>query len=84
MSALVFVRSSYNANSVAALTGALEVDQRFSDLAICFLWDDADLVRQVGGLAEGGERLVVAFSFATASVPQVAEAPTRPALSPNP
>jgi B12-binding domain/radical SAM domain protein len=74
MSALVFVRSSYNANSVAALTGALEVDQRFSDLVICFLWDDADLVRQVGELAEGGKRLVVAFSFATANVPQVAEA----------
>ena len=74
MSALVFVRTSYNANSVAALTGALEADQRFSDLAIYFLWDDADLVRQVGELAEGGKRLVVAFSFATANVPQVAEA----------
>ncbi len=33
MSALVFVRTPYNANSVAALTGALEADQRFSDLA---------------------------------------------------
>jgi radical SAM superfamily enzyme YgiQ (UPF0313 family) len=34
MRALVFVRTCYNANSVAALTGALEVDQRFSDLAL--------------------------------------------------
>ena len=74
MSALVFVRTPYNANSVAALTGALEVDQRFSDLAIHFLWDDADLAQQVGEMAEGDERLVVAFSFATANVPQVAEA----------
>jgi B12-binding domain/radical SAM domain protein len=74
MSALAFVRTYHNANGVAALTGALEADQRFSDLAICFLWDNADLVRQVGELAEGGERLVVAFSFATANVPQVAEA----------
>ena len=73
MSALVFVRTPYNANSVAALTGALEVDPRFSDLAVCFLWDDTDLVRQVGELAGGDERLVVAFSFATANVPQVAE-----------
>ncbi|TEU14620.1 MAG: radical SAM protein, partial [Anaerolineales bacterium] len=74
MGALIFVRTYYNANSVAALTGALEADRRFSDLAIYFLWDDADLVRQVEELAEGGERLVVAFSFATADVPQVAEA----------
>jgi B12-binding domain/radical SAM domain protein len=74
MNALVFVRTPYNANSVAALTGALEVDQRFSDLAIHFLWEDADLVRQVGELADGDGRLVVAFSFTTANVPQVAEA----------
>jgi B12-binding domain/radical SAM domain protein len=74
MSALVFVRTSYNANGVAALTGALVGDPRFSDLAIYFLWDDADLVGQVGELAEGSERLVVAFSLATASLPQVAEA----------
>jgi hypothetical protein len=73
MRALVFVRTPYNANSVATLTGALEVDPRFSDLAVCFLWADADLVRQVGELADGDERLVVAFSFATANVPQVAE-----------
>jgi B12-binding domain/radical SAM domain protein len=73
MRALVFVRTPHNANSVATLTGALEVDPRFSDLAVCFLWDDADLVRQVGELADGDERLVVAFSFATANVPQVAE-----------
>jgi B12-binding domain/radical SAM domain protein len=72
MSALAFVRTYYNANSVSALTGALEVDQRFSDLAIHFLWEDADLARRVGELAEGNERLVVAFSFATANVPQVA------------
>lgn len=74
MSALVFVRTSHNANSIAALTGALEVDQHFADLAIHFLWDDADLVRQVGDLAEGDRGLVVAFSFATANVPQVVEA----------
>jgi B12-binding domain/radical SAM domain protein len=74
MSALVFVRTPYNANSVAALTGALEVDQRFSDLAIHFLWDDAGLAQRVGELAAGNERLVVAFSFATANVPQVTEA----------
>jgi B12-binding domain/radical SAM domain protein len=74
MGALVLVRTSYNANSVAVLTGALEVDPRFSDLPIHFLWDDADLARRVGELAEGNERLVVAFSFATADVPQVAEA----------
>jgi B12-binding domain/radical SAM domain protein len=73
MRALVFVRTCYNANSVAALTGALEVDQRSSDLATHFLWDDADLVRRVGELAEGCERLVVTFSFATANAPQVAE-----------
>ena len=73
MSALAFVRTVHNANSVAALTGVLEVDPRFSDLALHFLWDDADLVQQVGELAEGDERLVVAFSFATANVPQVVE-----------
>jgi B12-binding domain/radical SAM domain protein len=73
MRALVFVRTCHNANSVAALTGALEVDQRSVDLAIHFLWDDTDLVRRVRELAEGCERLVVTFSFATANVPQVAE-----------
>jgi radical SAM superfamily enzyme YgiQ (UPF0313 family) len=52
MRALVFVRTCYNANSVAALTGALEVDQRSSDLAIHFLWDDADLVRPENVSAE--------------------------------
>ncbi len=71
MSALVFVRTSYNANSVAALTGALEVDPRFSDLVIHFLWDDTDLVGRGGELAERGQRLVVAFSFATANVSEV-------------
>ncbi len=71
VSALIFVRTPYNANSVAALTGALEVDRRFSGLAIHFLWDDAELGRQVRELAKEGERPVVAFSFATANVPQV-------------
>jgi len=72
MSALVFVLNRHNLNSVAALTGALEVDPRTSGLALHYLWQDERLVGRLRSLASNSGRLVVALSFATANLPDTA------------
>jgi B12-binding domain/radical SAM domain protein len=77
MPALAFVVNKHNLNSVAALTGALEVDDRpqIQQLALHFLWQDEHLLPRLraltGGTASGGPpHLIVALSFATANLPE--------------
>jgi B12-binding domain/radical SAM domain protein len=72
MSVLAFVVNKHNLNSIAALTGALEVDPRTRTLPLHFLWQDERLQSRVGRLAAEGQRLVVALSLATADLPDVA------------
>jgi B12-binding domain/radical SAM domain protein len=71
MLALAFVVNKHNLNSVAVLTGALEADARTAALPLHFLWQDEHLLPRLRTLASGTERLVVAFSFATANLPEV-------------
>jgi B12-binding domain/radical SAM domain protein len=61
----------YNLNSIAALTGALEVDPRTRDLPLHFLWQDEYLLERLDAQAGQDDNLVVALSFATADLPQV-------------
>ncbi len=69
MPALAFVVNKQNLNSVAALTGAQEVDPRTAALRLHFLWQDERLLPRLRELAVGTGRLVVALSFATADWP---------------
>src|SRR5512139_1176982 len=69
--ALAFVANKHNLNSIAALTGALEVDPRTRDLNLHFPWQDERLLSRLSALAAPGDRLVVALSFATADLPVV-------------
>ncbi len=71
--ALVFVDTRPSANSLAVLTGALEIDRRFVGLPIHFVRDGPRLWPRLEALAGEVERLVVGLSFATASTPQVSE-----------
>jgi B12-binding domain/radical SAM domain protein len=73
MPTLAFVVNRHNLNSVAALTGSLEVDPRTVDLPLRFLWQDERLAARLQELTEEADRLVVALSFATASLPETAE-----------
>jgi B12-binding domain/radical SAM domain protein len=66
---LAFVLDKHNLNSVAALTGALEVDPRTESLPLHFLWRDERLLPR---LAQIGPR-VVALSFATAQLGAMAD-----------
>ncbi|MGC9332598.1 MAG: cobalamin-dependent protein, partial [Anaerolineae bacterium] len=72
MPALAFVANKNNLNSIAALTGALEVDACMDSLDLHFLWQDGHLLPRLAELAEATDRLVVALSFATADLPAVA------------
>jgi B12-binding domain/radical SAM domain protein len=72
MSALVFVVNRYNLNSVAVLTGALEIDARTRALPLHFLWQNQHLQARLRALSKVEERLVVALSFATAGLPEAA------------
>ena len=72
MAALAFVLNKHNLNSVAALTGALEVDPRTCNLALQFLWQDERLLPRLSSLAGRSEGLVVALSFTTAHLPSSA------------
>ena len=72
MPTLAFVVNKHNLNSVAALTGALEVDPRTRSLPLHFLWQDERLLSRLRTLAGDMERLVVALSFATANLPATA------------
>jgi len=69
MAVLAFILNKHNLNSVAALTGALEVDPRTRDLALHFLWQDERLLPRLHSLLSHEERLVVALSFTTAHLP---------------
>jgi B12-binding domain/radical SAM domain protein len=71
MPILAFVANKHNLNSIAALTGALEVDARTRTLPLHFLWQDGRLQSHLGRLAGEGQRLVVALSLATADLPDV-------------
>ncbi len=71
MLALAFVVDKHNLNSVAALTGALEVDPRTSALQRHFLWRDEGLLPCLRALSRD-HRLVIALSFATAQWPEMA------------
>jgi hypothetical protein len=71
MPVLAFVANKHNLNSIAALTGALEVDPRTRTLPLHFLWQDGRLQSRLGSLAGEGQRLVVALSLATADMPNV-------------
>ncbi|MGD8625140.1 MAG: TIGR04013 family B12-binding domain/radical SAM domain-containing protein [Anaerolineae bacterium] len=66
---LAFVLDKHNLNSVAALTGALEVDPRTESLPLHFVWRDERLLPR---LAQIGPR-VVALSFATAQLGAMAD-----------
>jgi B12-binding domain/radical SAM domain protein len=72
MPILAFVANKHNLNSIAALTGALEADVRTRSLALRFLWQDKRLVPRLRALGQETDRLVVALSFATANLPEVA------------
>jgi B12-binding domain/radical SAM domain protein len=73
MPTLAFVLNRHNLNSVAALTGALEIDARTSALRLEFLWQDEDLLPRLRALSEGADPLLVALSFATADLPEAAD-----------
>jgi B12-binding domain/radical SAM domain protein len=75
MPTLAFVVNRHNLNSVAALTGSLEFDPRTDDLRLQlrFLWQDERLEEHLRGLVEEVDRLVVALSFATASLPETSD-----------
>ena len=69
---LAFVVNKHNLNSVAALTGALEAEPRTGSVPLHFVWQDERLLPRLRELAAGTDRLVVALSFATADLPEMA------------
>jgi B12-binding domain/radical SAM domain protein len=82
---LAFVANKNNLNSIAALTGALEVDPRTVTLPLRFFWQDERLLSRLQALAQGTDRLIVALSFATADLPETAALLSRlQALEPAP
>jgi B12-binding domain/radical SAM domain protein len=83
--ALAFVANKHNLNSIAALTGALEVDPRTRELALHFPWQDERLLPRLRALAWQSECLIVALSFVTATLPEIAAlVPELRALHPAP
>jgi B12-binding domain/radical SAM domain protein len=71
VSALAFVINKRNLNSIAALTGALEIDPRARGVALHFPWQDERLVPRLQTLASETTQLVVGLSFATADLPDI-------------
>lgn len=70
MPGLAFIMTSYNKNSIAALTAAMETDPRTTDLPLYFYRDtDPHLRSTLLHLADQLDHLVVALSFTTPSVP---------------
>jgi B12-binding domain/radical SAM domain protein len=72
MSVLAFVVNKQNLNSVTALTGALEAHPEFGTLPLRFLWQDERLLPRLQALAGQQDHLVIALSFATAHLPEMA------------
>ncbi|MFN2226484.1 MAG: cobalamin-dependent protein, partial [Anaerolineae bacterium] len=70
---LAFIVDKQNLNSVATLTGALEVDARAQHVDLRFVWRDEDLLPRLRALVAGQPRLAVALSFATAQWPEMAD-----------
>lgn len=83
MNGLAWVVSRYNRNSIAALTGVLEAHPHLCTLPLYFL-KEAQVPARVPELASQLDHLVVAFSFATLSLPRIARLvrQLRPLLSP--
>jgi B12-binding domain/radical SAM domain protein len=73
MTLLAFVANRHNLNSIAALTGVLEADPRTQNMALHFIWLDGDLLHKLQALALQTDLMVVALSFATANLPQMAD-----------
>ncbi len=71
MNGLAWVISRYNRNSIAALTGVLEAHPHLGNLPLYFL-KEAQVPARVPELASQLDHLVVAFSFATLSLPRIA------------
>lgn len=71
MNGLAWVISRYNRNSIAALTGVLEAYPRLCNLPMHFL-KETQVPDHVPELASRLNHLVVAFSFATLSLPRIA------------
>lgn len=71
MPTLAFVATRHNLNSIAALTGALEVDPQAAGVSLTFLWKDSRLTSRLRDLASKSDSLIVALSCATADLPEV-------------
>jgi B12-binding domain/radical SAM domain protein len=69
--ALVFVLTKQNRNSIAALAGALDVAPGMESIIPLFFWDTDKLPPQVAQAAQDHDQVVVAYSFATASAERV-------------
>jgi B12-binding domain/radical SAM domain protein len=72
MPALAFVVNKHNLNSIAALTGALEIDPRTRSLPLRFLWQDERLLPRLSALIGEADPVVVGVSVATADLPEAA------------
>lgn len=70
--AIVFVTAKENRNSIAVLAGVLEADPVLAEVPVHFLAAGPHLSEQVGRLTDTADRVVVAFSFATLSLSEVA------------
>ncbi len=73
MLAVAFVVDKHNMNSVAVLTGAVEVDPRTRALELHFVWRDEGLLPGLRALGAQHRRLAVALSFATVQWPEMME-----------
>lgn len=69
---LVFVAESYNQHSLAALCGALEVSGLADDLEVSFC-GRRDLARRIEAAKTGPAPMVIAWSFHTSNLVEVAE-----------
>jgi B12-binding domain/radical SAM domain protein len=70
-SALVFIAEKHNRNSIAALCGAIEHDERFVDLPVSFV-DGRGAAAHLQPLSRKYSHLVTAFSFCTPNLSEVA------------
>jgi B12-binding domain/radical SAM domain protein len=64
-SALAFITTPLNKNSVAVLAGVLGMEEIFADLDLLFIRDDANLGLHFDKALREYEQLIVAFSFCT-------------------
>lgn len=71
--ALTFVVEKYNKNSISALCGSIEIDSRLKDLEIHFI-ELKKLKKEINSLLSNYETLMVAFSFCTPNLIDVANA----------